>query len=493
VTIPLSNAALSELRVRGVRTPNYDRRRIASGVVHFGPGAFHRVHQAYYFDELLQRDPRWGICEVALQSAGTRDALAPQDGLYALAILDAEPSVRIIGAIREILVARESSKAVLDKLADPAVHLVTATITEKGYYLTSQGGLDFSNAEIQRDLKTPDDPTTFIGYVVEGLRRRRRLRLAAPNIVSCDNLTGNGTRLRRATLEYAQELDVDLAKWIEGEVSFPRTMVDSITPATDDTLRARIAQEIGVDDRWPVQREAFTQWVIDDSLRGIKPDFVSVGVTVTDNVDGYEQAKLRLLNGAHTTLAYVGLLAGFETVAQAMNDSHLAKFVDALMKEIKPAVTAPKGLDVDAYTASLLKRFRNPALPHRLAQIAWDGSQKIPYRLLGTIRDNLNSGRSIEHLSYSVAAWFHFVRRRALRNEPPVDPLAKQLCEIGSQNGSMGSDDAPAAVNRFLALREVFPAHLQTDTLRTSLIAAYRRLSTLRDSADLPSTLPGAS
>jgi fructuronate reductase len=490
VGIPLSNAALSALRARGVRTPEYRRDRIAPGVLHFGPGAFHRVHQAVYFDDLLHRDPRWGICEVALQSAGVRDALKDQDGLYVLCVLDAKTEFRVIGAACEYLVARESSEAVLQRFAASTTNMITATITEKGYCLTPQGGLDFTHDAIRRDLNEPESPVTFVGYVVEGLRRRKAAKLPAPTIVSCDNLTDNGNRLRRSTLEFARERDVELATWIENEVSFPRTMVDSITPATDDVLRARVLRETSVEDRWPVQREAFSQWVIEDSLRGVQPDLASVGAILTNNVDGYEIAKLRLLNGTHSTLAYLGSLAGYETVSQAIGDPRLDRYIDSLMSEIKPSIVAPQGFDVDAYIASLIRRFRNPALPHRLAQIAWDGSQKVPYRLLGTMRDNLAAGRSIECLGGSIAAWFHFIRRRAVRGEPPVDPLAAQLSAIGS--ACVG--DSNADVDRFLAMRQVFPADLAAlEGFRASIVSAYWRFESLHSAADLQSLLFGAA
>lgn len=453
----LAQAELAVLAARDARVPAYDRTRIRTGVVHFGPGAFHRVHQACYLDDALSSDSRWGIAEVSLHSAGVRDALAAQDRLYTIAVIDAQPSYRVIGAITELVVARESPRAVLTLLSDPNVTLITATVTEKGYCLTAGGSLDVAHPDVMHDLAHPAAPRSLVGYLVAGLALRREQRVAPPNIVSCDNLTDNGTRLRRGVVQLARERDAGLAQWIENEVAFPRTMVDSITPATDDALRTRVAEHLGVQDRWPVQREAFTQWVIEDCLRAPAPEWAALGITITNDVAGFERAKLRLLNGAHSSLAYLGSLAGHETVAQAMSDASLASFVRTLMTEdIAPTIVAPRGLDVAQYIESILRRFRNPALRHLLSQIAWDGSQKLPFRLFGTIRDALDAGRPIERLCMPVAAWLHFIRRKATKRELATDPLAAQLLQIGAAC----TGEAQADVRAFLSLGSVFPAAL---------------------------------
>jgi fructuronate reductase len=470
----LKQADLRELAARGVGVPAYDRDRVAIGAVHFGPGAFHRVHQACYLDDALAQDSRWGIAAVSLHSAGVRDALAPQEGLYTLAVLDERSRMRIVGSLKELLVAPESPTAVTERLADPAVALITATVTEKGYCLASAGGLDFSHAEIGHDLERPSAPRSFIGHLYAGLARRRALRLPPPNIVSCDNLTDNGPRLRRALVEFARRHDADTARWIEDEVPFPRTMVDSITPATDTALRDLVADRLGVTDRWPVQREAFTQWVIEDSMRGPQPDWASIGVTITNDVAGFERAKLRLLNGAHSSLAYLGLLAGHEFVAQSMRDPQLASFVRTLMiEDIAPSVSAPRGLDVADYVESVLRRFRNPALRHLLSQIAWDGSQKLPFRLFGTVLDAIEEQRPLARLCTPIAAWLQFVRRKARDGEMLVDPLAEQLLEIGRAC----TGDAAHDVTMFLSVDRVFPRTLAAKAgFVAALTDAYAQL-----------------
>jgi fructuronate reductase len=442
--------------------------------VHFGPGAFHRAHQAWFFESMLAHDPRWGISAVSLRSTDVRDALAPQDHLYTIAIRDEVISYQVIGALRELFVAPENPEAVLARLCAPTTHLVTITVTEKGYCLAADGSLDLTHPDIQRDLKNPRAPGSVVGFLTEGLRRRRDSGLPPFTVISCDNLVDNGARLARATAQFASTSDRGFARWIEGEVRFPRTMVDSITPATTDALKDSVADALGVRDRWPVQREAFVQWVIEDVFRHESPDWQRAGVTLTNDVAGYDRAKLRLLNGAHSTLAYVGSLAGYVTVADAMKDDELRAFVQTLMVEdILPTLTAPRGLDLRTYVDAILRRFRNPNMHHELAQIAWDGSQKLPFRILGTVRDALAAGRSIDRLCVPLAAWMQFVRQAAARGERVKDPLAAQLFEIGRACEGRGVTDTP----RVLALESVFPAELRADARFTGpLTKAYDSL-----------------
>jgi fructuronate reductase len=422
------------------------------GIVHFGPGAFHRAHQADYVDRLLGADPRWGIAAVALRSAGTIEALRRQHGRYTLAILDAEPAFRTLAAHRAWHGPGETA-AVRARLADPAVRIVSSTVTEKGYCLAGDGSLDFNHADIVRDLADPEHPVSLIGWLALGLADRRAAGLPAFTPLCCDNMASNGRKLGAAVTAFAARLDPELAKWIAGEAVFPDTMVDSITPATGDRLRALVRAR-GFEDAIPVSREAYSAWVIEDVLPPGSPDLAGAGATMAADVGAWERAKLRLLNGAHSTLAYLGLLSGHETVADAMDDPALARFVTRLIeRDIIPSLT-PCPLDLDAYTAEILDRFRNPAIGHKLAQIAWDGSQKLPYRLLDTIADALAAGRSVERLAVPVAAWMLFVERQARAGATIVDPLAETLAEIGRGG---------AAVEGLLALRQVFPERLTAD------------------------------
>jgi len=467
----LSDATLAAVPA-SVARPRYDRAATRVGIVHFGPGAFHRAHQAAYLDDLLADEPDWAICAVSLHSTEVRDALRPQDGLYTLALLGEATRLRVIGSIREILAARDERGAVLARLADPAVRIVTLTITEKGYCLAGDD-LDFAHPEIVHDLAMPDAPCSAIGFAVAGLSARRRAGLAAYTVLSCDNLADNGGKLRRAVLQYARRLDAGLAGWIEREVAFPRSMVDSITPATDDALRGRVSAQLGCGDDWPVQREAYAQWVIEDDFRNGRPAFEKAGATISDDIAGYDRAKLRLLNGPHSALAYLGSLMGIEAVSDAMREPALAGFVETLMRQdIAPSLGELQGFDASAYIDAILQRFRNPAIRHKLAQIAWDGSQKLPVRIFGTIADALAAGRGIDALCLPVAAWLHFVRRQANAGVALVDPLHDVLASIATScNG-----DARHDVDAFLKLDAVFAGIRGEARFVAALRNAYARL-----------------
>lgn len=468
----LSNHTLAQAP-RGAWPAAYDRASVGVGVVHLGPGAFHRAHQAPVFDVLLADDLRWGVCDVALRSDRARQALTPQDGLYTLVELDADPRVRIIGSVAEVITATDAPGEALARLAAVRTRIITLTVTEKGYCLSPSGDLDPAHPDVAFDLARPAAPRSAVGWVVEGLRRRRVAGIGGLAVVSCDNLADNGGKLGRAAVALARaQGDAELAAWIEDEVRFPSTMVDAITPATDEALRERVREAIGLEDAWPVQRERFWQWVIEDRLGADAPDLAGVGVQLAPDVRPFEQAKLRLLNGAHSTLAYLGLLAGKRTVAEAMADVALAGFVERLMRDdIAPSLPRAAGLDLDAYITSVLERFRNAAVAHQLAQIAWDGSQKLPVRVIGTIADALAAGRPVGRLAVPIAGWMVFAVRRARSAEPLIDPLADTIAEIAS---------APAELQpeRFLALAAVFPPALAGDPrFRAAVGASHRALT----------------
>ena len=397
------------------------------GIVHFGPGAFHRAHQAAYVDDLLTHDPRWGIAAVSMRTRGTIDALAEQDGLYTLAIRDADPSMRVIGAHRRFL-GPEDAAETHSLLADPAVALVTTTVTEKGYCLGGDGTLDMGHPDIVHDLAGTTVPRSVVGWIVAGLAARRAAGTVPFVPMPCDNLASNGAKLHAALLAFATRTDPSLADWIAGEVRIPSTMVDSITPASDAALYGDIASTLGVEDRAAVQRESFTQWVIEDIGCQLGPDLASVGAAVTTDVGGYEKAKLRILNGAHSTLAYAGLLRGSSSVVDAMRDPELAAFVDAMIvRDIIPMLPPVHGLDIQDYRAAVLQRFRNPVIVHRLDQIAQDGSQKLPYRLGDTLIANRRAGRMPTHVVAAFGAWTAFLIRRSRSGQPIVDPAGNRL------------------------------------------------------------------
>ncbi|MET3712185.1 fructuronate reductase [Sphingomonas trueperi] len=460
----LSRATLAGLPA-GILRPGHDLAAIRTGIVHFGPGAFHRAHQAAFIDRVLDSDPRWGIAAVSLRSGTTTDALKAQDGLYTLAVIDRAPSTRIIAAHSDAIGPGEGAR-LRALLASPEVRIATSTVTEKGYCLGGDGTLDMNHPDIVHDLARPEEPASVIGWIVAGLADRRAAGVPPFAMLCCDNMTGNGGKLRAACVALAREWDAGLADWIAAEVAFPDSMVDSITPASDATFLAKVADALGVDDKAAVQRESFTQWVLQRFDMADGPDLAAAGVTLTSDVRGYEQAKLRILNGSHSSLAYIGLLLGHETVFEAMSDAALGSFVTRLAHQDIAASLGPvDGLDVPGYVDAVLDRFRNPAIRHLLAQIAWDGSQKLPYRLLDTTAAALDAGPSVERLVVPVAAWIAFLGNKAKAGEKITDPLADVLA-------AAATDAAP--VEAVLALRQVFPARVAEEArYREALGAAF--------------------
>ena len=454
-------ASLLDRLPHAVARPAYDRASIATGIVHLGVGAFHRAHQAVYTDDVLAAgDKRWGILGASLRSPDTRDALAPQDGLYALAVRDASGErLRVIGSVTSLLVAPEAPQALLAAMAAPETRIVSITVTEKGYCRNpATGELDEDHPDIRRDLANPGAPRSALGFLAEALRLRRDAGLPPFTALCCDNLPHNGQTLRRALTRFAALRDADLGRYVEGELRCPSTMVDRIVPATTDDDRAGVAAALDCTDVWPVVTEPFSQWVIEDDFSLGRPDWDRAGATFVADVAPFEMAKLRLLNGAHSTLAYLGYLAGCETVADAMAAPGFAKLLEGLMlDEAAPTLPPIPGFRVETYAAALLQRFRNPALRHRTWQIAMDGSQKLPQRLLGTVRDRLAAGQPIARLALGVAGWMRYVAGRDDRGAAidVRDPLADDF-----RRRTAGCSTAAALADACLALEPVFGSDL---------------------------------
>lgn len=481
------------------------------GIVHLGPGAFFRGHQAWYTHQALKLGGNWRICAVALRSADVAEALMPQDGLYTLAVMEQQTEHQLIGAIAEVLVAPKQFDVVMSRLIAASTKYVTMTITEKGYCLNGAGQLDVQHADIQHDLQLSSDssqPKSAIGLLVKALEARFARNVPPFVVISCDNLTDNGHKLKAALIAFAEQKSPALANWLKQQLISPCTMVDCITPATDDALRSAVAAELGLQDAWPVKREAFCQWVIEDILPADRPAWGKAGVVYTSDVSAFEKAKLRLLNAPHSTMAYLGVLLGIETVFDAMQQPVLVQFLQQLVDlEIKPSFVAPAELDVDVYSNDIFRRFQNPSVRHLLAQIAWDGSQKLPMRLIPIIQDNLAAGRAIDMLCIAIAAWCRFIRLRASQQTqndsavnksaaaptPLVDPLAAELLAIAAQC----NNDANTDIRLFLSLDAVFPPKLALDSrFIQAFTAAYARLdhlqlATLSRQLPLPASLSG--
>lgn len=433
----LTNSTLESLPT-DVSRPVYDRTAAARGIVHLGLGAFHRAHQATFIDDCMSNgETEWGIVGASLRSTDTRDALGPQDGLYTLSIVDGGGErLRVIGSLLQTLVAPDDPGALLEVMGAPHIRIVTLTVTEKAYLRASTGELDLNHPDIIWDLTNPSRPRTIYGFLAEAIARRSAAKSAPFTILSCDNLPANGATLKRLLVTFAKARDVELGTFVEREIACPSSMVDRIVPATTDEDRARIAERLGVDDAWPVTTEPFLQWVIEDDFPAGRPRWERFGVQMVKDVAPFEEMKLRLLNGSHSSIAYLGLLLAKPTVSDAFSDPLIRRFVARLWAEAIPSLPTDAGLNPAAYTAQLEKRYDNPALRHRTAQIANDGSQKLPQRIIAVALERLATGGSIRHLMLAPAAWLAAAQARGktLPASHFTDPLDAALDGILAQN-----------------------------------------------------------
>ncbi|MDN5568894.1 MAG: mannitol dehydrogenase family protein [Paracoccus sp. (in: a-proteobacteria)] len=442
-----------------------------AGIVHLGLGAFFRAHGAIFVSEAMAASGGdWGIIGVSLKSPGTRDRLRPQGWAYtAVELAPDGERPQVVTVLHDVLVAPEDPQAVLKAMTNPAIRIVSLTVTEKGYcHEPSTGRLNADHPDIRHDLAGPL-PCSAPGFLVRALALRRAAGIARFTALCCDNLPENGRVLRGVVLELAQLIDPDLADWIKAEGRFPSTMVDRIVPATSAQDIDRVAQLTGQRDEAPVMHEPFRQWVVeDDFVGGDRPDLGAVGVQLVADVTPFEHMKLRMLNGTHSSLAYLGYLAGHQTIADTMADPVFSTFVRKLWREeIIPALTPPMGGDLAAYADALHNRYANPAIRHRTWQIAMDGSQKLPQRILGTIAEGRAAGRPVPGLTLAVAAWMRYVSGVDLAGQTieVKDPLADTL-------SALWRDDPADTVAGFLALHQVFPAALREDAVFASDLTA---------------------
>ncbi|MEM9425452.1 MAG: mannitol dehydrogenase family protein [Pseudomonadota bacterium] len=448
------------------------------GLVHFGPGAFFRAFTAVYTHEAMAAaGGDWGITAVSLKSPRAREQLKPQGYVYtAIERAAKSETARLITSVADVLVAPEDPGAVISVLANPAIKVVTLTITEKGYgFDPVSGGLDRSHPDIVADLGGVHAPRSAMGFLLAGLAARKENDTPPFTVLSCDNLPSNGHVTRRILLEFAQAVQPELSSWIETKVSFPSTMVDRITPATQDEDIKALAKRKGYRDEALVVHEPFRQWVIEDSFNSDRPAWENAGAQFVESVDAHETMKLRCLNGTHSALAYLGYLAGHETIADAVAQPDFEALCQRLWHdEILPTVPPPEDEDLAAYVQALMVRYRNPNIRHRTWQIAMDGSQKLPQRILGTVRDRLAAGVVPLGLCLVVAAWMRYSggvdevgKRIDVR-----DPLAERL-HAASERGATPEEK----VSGLLAIEEVFGTDLPNANLfRDAVTDAYVRL-----------------
>jgi mannitol 2-dehydrogenase len=411
----LNNAALAKLPIEA---PTYDRGSISVGIAHIGAGHFHRAHQAMYIDRLLQQGlaHEWGICGVGVMPADwtMRDVLNDQDGLYTLILEkpDGSRDAQVIGSIIDYRYAPDDPDAALEVLAAASTRIISMTITEGGY-------------------RDPDGPAFTL--ITDALARRRRRGIAAPTIVSCDNIENNGEIAGRAVLANAESRDPELAEWIAENTRFPSSMVDRITPATTLEMAAEVRRDFGVNDRWPVVAEPFTAWVLEDDFADGRPPLEEAGVLLVDDVAPYELMKLRLLNAGHQCLAYFASLCGFEFVHEAAADPLFADFLLAYFEsEAIPTLPPVPGIDLYEFTRTLIERFSNPGVRDTVARLCAYSSDRIPKFLLPVICDNLASDGSVRMAAAVVASWARYAEGTDEWGEPyeVIDQLADSLIPI---------------------------------------------------------------
>lgn len=467
-------------RVPGACRPLVRPGDFRPGILHFGVGAFHRAHQAVITEgALAAAGGDWAIVGVAPRSPHVVGALAEQDHLYSVTSLDADGGqTRVVGSIAGVRHAPSDPMAVVALLADPAIRVVTLTVTEKAYLLDPATGRLREDDALTADLTTGRPPDTVPGLLVRGLLARACADAGPIALVCCDNLPANGTRLEGLVTDALQLPGVPggaaTLDWVCRNVTFPSTMVDRIVPASTPETIARAATNLGVQDTVAVAAEPFLQWVIEDRFPGGRPAWDAAGATMTGDAAPWERLKLRALNGVHSALAYLGALAGAETIAEALTLPGMVNLLRRFIAEdIAESFTPPAGASVTEYGESVLARFANPALGHRTMQVAMDGTQKLPQRVLHTIRDRRKAGASARWACLVVAAWMRFVQGTSDdgRSLALDDPLAEDVRAAVAPAGG----DPDRVVRGLLCLDSVFPTELAGDEVVVDDITAWLR------------------
>lgn len=441
----------------GIARPGYDPSTLGIGIVHIGLGAFHRAHQAVYADDAITANGGdWGIAAVSLKTPTARDQLAPQDGLYCVRTVSrAGDAWRVVGSVREVLFAPDQMADVIARIARAETKIITLTVTEKGYCanVLKREPL-WDHTDIAHDLQHAGDPRSVLGVLAAGLHERFRKRGAALTILCCDNLPENGAVLESLVHQFAERLYPQIMPWLRDNVRFPSSMVDRIVPATRAEDRVEAARALGYEDDGVVRAEPFSQWVIEDKFAADRPAWEQVGAQLVAHVRPFEKMKLRLLNGSHSLMAYLGYVAGFETIAETVIDPAFERLVRALMLEAEATLEPIPGVDFAAYRDQLIERFGNPANGHRCAQIATDGSQKIPQRWIAVANERLAKGLDVNALTLATAGWIRYVYGKDELDTPiPIsDPLAAGLKAIALRHPY----DALSFADAVLRIEHVF-------------------------------------
>ena len=462
-----------------VQRPTYDRSNLKTRMVHIGFGAFHRAHQALCSDKLAEQGSDWGYCEVNLNSGNLIQALREQNLLYTLTeMADDSLQTRVIGVITQALHGKSDGiEAVINAMSQPEVAIVSMTVTEKGYcHQPASGNLNPDHPDIVHDLQNPDSPRSLPGLILAAIRRRRKQDLPAFSVMSCDNMPENGHVIRNVIVQLAQYQDPALADYIQQHITFPSTMVDRIVPAMTDAAFAALNARLGCSDPVAVEAEPFFQWVIEDNFVNGRPAWEKAGAELVSDVLPYEEMKLRMLNGSHSFLAYLGFLAGYEYISDCMADPHFRAAARSLMVDEQAPTLRTQGVDLNAYADSLIARYENRAIKHRTGQIATDGTQKLPQRMLDSLRWHLQRGSDCDMLLMGVAGWMRYVGGIDEKGQPIEirDPMKAQLAECVAS-----SEEGEARVRALLSMREVFGDDLaQNADVVGRLTAWYNKLAT---------------
>lgn len=460
------------------------------GIVHLGPGAFFRAFNAIYTAEAMAKmGGDWRIVAVSLRSGEIRQKLQARNYAYtSVSLAPGDVHYQTIDVIDDVLVAPEDPQRVIDLMASPYIHVVSMTVTEKGYcHNPATAMLQADHEDVVHDLNRANLPKSVPGLLVRAQEKRRTNGVAPFTVLSCDNLPDNGKLTRNIVLDFARKWDADLAEWIAQEGRFPSTMVDRITPATQIEDIEKLAKAQGYVDEGCVIHEPFRQWVIeDDFVGGSRPQWEAAGAMLVSDVAPFEIMKLRCLNGTHSALAYLGYLAGYETISETVADADFQRYLDYLWgKEILPTVVQPEGENLQAYCATLKQRYLNPSIQHRTWQIAMDGSQKLPQRILATVSDNLEAGRPVNGLCLAVAAWMRYVGGKDEQGHDidVRDPMAARL------QSTVNQQSQPAdIVTSLLSFDEIFdPALAGNAMFQSELTAAYEALTKQGVKSVLPS------
>jgi len=456
--VALKQVHLAQLSER-VSVPSYDRQGLKTGIVHIGVGGFHRAHQAYY-THILQENfsiEAWGICGVGLREGDRKikDVLEKQDHLFTLLIRhpNGEIETEVIGSLVDFILSFDDPNGVIEKMAQPDTKIVSLTITEGGYnFDTTTGEFDFSNPDVQHELKNPNEPRTVYGYLSAALRKRRDARLPAFTIMSCDNIEHNGDMTRKMLLSFMNKQDKVLAAWIKKEVSFPNTMVDRITPVTTQADIDYLKNTHGILDSWPVTCEPFIQWVIEDKFSNGRPDFEQVGVQFVADVAPYEKMKLRLLNAGHSVLGILGAIHGHKTINACMENKTFATFMRGFLDaEASPVLDELAGINLTAYKDSLETRFANPNIKDSVSRICSESAAKLPKFLIPTLKENLANSGEIEYATLVIAAWCYYCDKAVDRNEKPIEIIDAQKEELHN-----AAKNTPIDVLSFIRLESIF-------------------------------------